>query len=1175
LLFLVRVGLVFCSPLLLQLIIQHVERPEEPAWQGVLYCTGLVVTNSLAVVLDHHGLQRVVVAAIQMRNACVSAVYRKTLRLSSVARQRFTTGEITNFMSVDAQRLVDSVPFSFFLIIGPVELVLCLGLLYRLLGTAVLAGLGVLVLVTPLNLWASRRGETLLEEQLQAKDQRIKLMSEILAGIKVLKLYAWEKPFIAAIGEVRGKEIAVLRWIAKLWALVNLTFASVPFLMTLATFLTFVYSDPVNNVLTADLIFVSLSLFNLIRTPLTLFPLALMDTIKLFVSVRRIHDFLNADELEEQVGEGADQEADGAEVPAAAIEVLDGSFTWEDREQPTLAGVSLRVRPGALVGVVGPVGAGKSSLLSALLGEMACVAGRAKVRGSLALLAQQPWIQNLSLRENILFGASYEAGRYEEAVRVCGLEPDLHLLAAGDATEIGENGINLSGGQKQRVALARLVYRRAEVNLLDDPLAALDAEVGRAVFQQVLGPDGVLAGSTRLLVTHSTGVLQHLDWVVVVRKGRLVDQGTYSDLVAKGALEGVLGQGTGGREEEMEGEGKKRDGPLKEDETDAARLTDDEEALTGEVRWSVYLQYIRAIGRVIFGFNFLMYFVCEGLGAGGNYVLSRWADDPSSGKEATRTRYLLIYAGIGLLQTGLFFIKELTLFMACASASKAIHVELLDKVMHKAMGFFDSNPTGRILNRFSSDIDTVDGTIPFQMDDLMNCVLEVGAILVIIVYSTPYFLFMLLPLAVLYLLLQRLYISSSRQIKRLDMISKSPIFSHFSETVTGAASVRAFGAAERFTEESERLVAANNQCLFLSLCSNRWLGLRLESLGNLVILGASLLAVLGRQHLSPGMAGLSVTYSLMVTETLNWLVRMVCALETNAVSLERIFQYSGEGEEAAWETVGDEAAEAGWPGAGQLEVKDLTVRYRPDLQPVLRDISLVLRPGERVGVVGRTGAGKSSLTLALWRVLEAEAGSITLDGVNLATLGLQRLRRALTIIPQDPVLFSASLRFNLDPGSEHTDTRILECLQLAGLGEAGRDLDKEVQERGENFSVGQRQLICLARALLRSSRLLVLDEATAAVDPATDAVVQRTVREHFKHCTVITIAHRLHTVLDSDRVVVLDAGRVGEEGPPAELLADPASTLHRLARHAGIIGPGGSLAKPAEPDHATDHQKSE
>ena len=441
--------------------------------------------------------------------------------------------------------------------------------------------------------------------------------------LQVLKLYAWEKPFMGAIGAIRGKEIAVIRWIAKLWALVNLTFASVPFLMTLATFLAFIYSNP-DNQLTADLIFVSLSLFNLIRTPLTLFPLALMDTIKLFVSVKRIKDFLNAEELEEFDDEDQKGADSNGESPETSIEVSEASFTWEDREKPTLQEVTLSVPQGGLVGVVGVVGAGKSSFLSALLGEMACLGGKSRLRGTRAYLAQQPWIQNLTLRDNILFGRTYQAGRYEETVRVCGLEPDLKLMNAGDQTEIGENGINLSGGQKQRVALARLVYQQAEVNLLDDPLAALDAEVGRAVFQQVIGQEGVLAGSTRLLVTHNPGVLQFMDSILVMSEGRVVEQGTYKDLVARGAL-GELMQSKEKEESEggMDKEGKS-DGPLEEGEADNARLTRDEEAQTGQVRWTVYLKYIRAIGLSVFCFNFFMYFLCEGIAAGANYVLARY-----------------------------------------------------------------------------------------------------------------------------------------------------------------------------------------------------------------------------------------------------------------------------------------------------------------------------------------------------------------------------------------------------------------------------------------------------------------------------------------------------------------------------------------------------------------------
>jgi len=1221
-LFISRVGLVFTSPILLQYIIQYVEKDDEPQWRGYAYAVSLFLANAVSVFIDHHGLQQVVIAGMQMRNAAVTAVYRKSLRLSSTARQMFTTGEITNFMSVDAQRIIDSVPFSFFIIVAPIEIVVCLGFLYKIVGIAVFSGLGVLILVTPLNLWASKKGEELLDTQLKAKDKRIKLMSEILSGVKVLKLYAWERPFMASIKNIRSSEIGVLRYIAKLWALVNFTFASVPFLMTLATFFTYVYSSPDNH-LTADVIFVSLSLFNLIRTPLTLFPLALMDTIKLFVSVRRMNEFLNAEELDEYSSDMQNNPEDirnNGTMPKHAknaLEVENATFTWDDPDKPSLRELNTNIKKGELVAVVGLVGAGKSSFMSALLGEMKKLSGEVRMCGRRAYVSQQAWIQNLSVQGNILFGKPYDPELYEKVLSVCGLEPDLKLMSAGDKTEIGENGINLSGGQKQRVALARAVYQQAEVNMLDDPLAALDAHVGQAVFKEVIGPEGILKNTTRILVTHNVAVLKHVDRILVIREGSIAEEGTYQELIDRRGpfseflsqyafeenvadsdelsevssvsgeialsrsledrkslnerfmkkrsisecldLRGVKFEETGTiqqlrrRRLSSQVSDTKPSGTQNISVENNSRLTEDEEALTGEVKWSVYLKYIKAIGVSIFSFNFFMYFLCEGISSGSNYVLSRWSDDPDRDAEETRDIYMLIYGCMGIAQTIMFFFKELILFLACAAASKTIHENLLDKVMHSPMSFFDTNPIGRILNRFSSDIDTVDQTIPFQMDDLMNCVLEVAAILVIISYTTPWFILVLIPLSIIYVFLQKLYIASSRQIKRLDMISKSPIFSHFTESVTGASSIRAFQETDRFIHESEKLVTSNNQCLYLSLVSNRWLGIRLENLGNFVILAAGLMAVIERESLSPGLAGLSISYSLMVTETLNWLVRMICALETNCVSLERIFEYEERKEEANWESERDSHVAENWPARGKVDINDLTVSYREGLPPVLKSIKVNINAGEKIGVCGRTGAGKSSLGLVLFRVMEAEEGSVVIDGENIAQLGLQRLRSRLTIIPQDPVLFSSSLRFNLDPANIYSDNEIKRCLQLAGLSTQAEDLDSQVQERGENFSVGQRQLICLARALLRSSKLLLLDEATAAVDLETDDVVQKTIREQFSSCTVLTIAHRLNTIMDSDRVMVLDKGKVMEFDSPSALLKDQNSMFYSLAKESDLV----------------------
>jgi len=457
-----------------------------------------------------------------------------------------------------------------------------------------------------------------------------------------------------------------------------------------------------------------------------------------------------------------------------------------------------------------------------------------------------------------------------------------------------------------------------------------------------------------------------------------------------------------------------------------------------------------------------------------------------------------------------------------------------------------------IFCRFSKDIDVVDQEIPFQLDDFLNCLSEVIGILFIICYSSAYFLVAILPISIFYLVLQKLYISSSRQIRRLDMISSSPIFSHFTETVTGATSIRAFNATERFTEESINLVSRNNQCCWASLNSNRWLGVRLENIGNLIILASSTIAVASRGYMSPGMAGLSISYSLMSTETLNWMVRMICGLETNAICLERIFEYCARPEEAAWETEEDHRIQQQWPQSGSIEFANVSVSYRDSLPPVLKDISFHIRGGEKIGICGRTGAGKSSLSLLIFRIMEINKGRVQIDGVDISGIGLQRLRQRLTIIPQDPVLFSTSLRLNLDPSRSLSDSTVKGSLDLVGLSDLKDQLD-QVQEKGENLSVGQRQLLCLARAILKKTRILVLDEATAAIDVQTDNVVHKIIREQFKDCTVLTIAHRINTILDSDRVMVLDKGEIVELDKPQLLLKNAESAFYSLAKESGVI----------------------
>ena len=524
------------------------------------------------------------------------------------------------------------------------------------------------------------------------------------------------------------------------------------------------------------------------------------------------------------------------------------------------------------------------------------------------------------------------------------------------------------------------------------------------------------------------------------------------------------------------------------DET--GRLIEEEAALTGRVKYGVYVDYFKSFGILASVIVLCFYILGQSLHSFGNVWLSVWSDfnDVHNATEITEnlSYYLGIYGGIGGFESAIEFTREMILFFCCAGASKVIHQRLLNRVMRSPMSFFDTNPTGRIINRFSADIDKIDLTIPFIFSDFLWCACEVVAVLVIISYSTPEFLYVIIPLFVLYFFVQRYYIKSSRQLKRLESISKSPIYSHFTESVNGAMTIRAFKQTERFIMESESKVAANVSSNYYNYSSNRWLGLRIETLGTFIICLASLFAILNRDTLTPGLAGLSISYSMQITDTLTWMVRMLCELETNSVSIERVLEYINENpQESNWESDYSDQPGHDWPQDGKIQFSNYHTQFRPGLDFVLKGISMKIDKQMKVGICGRTGAGKSSLTLSLFRIIEPIKGSILIDDIDISKMGLHDLRSRLTIIPQDPVLFTGNIRFNLDPTGIQSDANLWSALENAHLKshietlEGG--LDYKVTEGGSNFSVGQRQLICLARALLRKTKILVLDEATAAI----------------------------------------------------------------------------------------------
>nr|XP_033962957.1 LOW QUALITY PROTEIN: canalicular multispecific organic anion transporter 2 [Pseudochaenichthys georgianus] len=1202
----------FVNPQLLRMLISFTKQKGAPDWWGYSLAFLMFFTAFLQTLILHHHFQYCFVTGMNVRTAVIGAIYRKSLVITNAAKRSSTVGEVVNLMSVDAQRFMDLTTFLNMLWSAPLQIMLALYFLWQNLGPSVLAGVAVMIMLIPLNAVIAMRTRAYQVEQMQYKDSRIKLMNEILNGIKVLKLYAWENSFKEKVLNIRQKELNVLRKTAYLGALSTMAWTSAPFLVALTTFAVYVSIDE-NNILDAEKAFVSLSLFNILRFPLNMLPQVISSMVQASVSLKRIESFLSHEELDPN---SVDRKHTAADF---AVTVVNGKFSWAKDDPPVLHNINVMVPQGSLLAVVGHVGCGKSSLLSALLGEVEKLEGEVSIRGSVAYVPQQAWIQNATLRDNILFGKDYNEPKYRCVLEACALTPDLEVLPGGDMTEIGEKGINLSGGQRQRVSLARAVYSDTDVYLLDDPLSAVDAHVAKHIFDNLIGPEGCLKGKTRILVTHGISFLPQVDNIIVIVEGRVSEMGSYQELLKQnGAFAEFLrnystedfveeeepaeeiiqdeelfpddalsnhadmvdnepvvnetkrnfirqisiisaeGENQRGRSVKRHNCSQKKHGEQQEKKkpNELQKLIHAETAETGRVKSKVFLEYAKAVG-ILLSVVICFLYGCQSAAAiGANIWLSQWTNDALTNQTQENIHLRVgVYAALGIAQGVLVLINCLLGRGFCMlRAAKLIHCDLLQGVLHAPQGFFESTPTGRLLNRFSKDVDTIDNHIPDNIDIWMRTFWYTSTVLLICSALTPMFLLVIAPLTVFYWWVQRFYVATSRQLKRLESVSRSPIYSHFSETVTGTSVIRAYGRHSAFVLMSDMKVDENQKCYYPGIVSNRWLGVRIEFIGNCIVLFAALFAVIGKENLNPGLVGLSVSYALQVTMSLNWMVRMTSDLESNIVAVERVKEYSETKTEAPWE-IEDKKPPADWPMKGNVEFHDYSVRYREGLDLVLKNLTLSVKGGEKIGIVGRTGAGKSSMTLCLFRLLESAAGEITIDDVKISEIGLHDLRSKLTIIPQEPVLFSGTLKMNLDPFEKYSDEELWAVLENSHLhkfvSNQPAKLELECSEGGENLSVGQRQLVCLARALLRKTRILVLDEATAAIDLETDDLIQSTIRTQFEDCTVFTIAHRLNTIMDYTRVLVLDKGQIAEFDTPTNLLSQK-GIFYGMAKDAGL-----------------------
>ncbi|KAI9791945.1 MAG: hypothetical protein M1816_003214 [Peltula sp. TS41687] len=1283
----------FAPTLLLKAILEYIEEPEvTPINAAWLYVILLLVTGIITAVGEGQALWIGRRICIRLRAVIIGEIYAKALRRKMTAGvdtvlgaeddekikrgligRAFTfgrkkkakntdasqtqlmkpkedsqanVGTIINLMAVDSYKLSEVSAYLHFLWASvPIEIVLSVVLLYRLLGYSSIAGIVVMAVLLPINIAIANGFSKIQKKIMAATDARIHITNEVLQNIRIIKFFAWEHRFGQMVNGKRSAELRSLRNRYILWSVAATIWYGAPLIIAFLSF--FIYTVVEKKALIPSVAFTALSLFSILRIPLDQLADMLAHVQESKVSVDRVEEFLSEEETEKyhQL-----QRVPIKENGRTIIGLRHATCTWGGRA-PTgdkdtsafrLLDMDVTFCTGKLNVIAGPTGAGKTSLLMALLGEMTLLEGQVFLPGgyireqlkpdkgtglteSVAYCAQQAWLVNDTIKQNILFANRFNEKRYKDVIVACSLEKDLEILQAGDETLVGEKGIALSGGQKQRISLARALYSSSRHILLDDCLSAVDSHTAKWIFDHcIMGP--LMHNRTCILVTHNIVLcVPPAEHVVVLDNGKIVAQGPPEKVISSGALgeeiqtsraNSKTASRVSSRRFTEPGNGEARPHvnglmnghsngimtrPGKDDDK-AVPNKHTETKAEGGVKWPVMKLFLISMGPWYYWIVALAIFAGQQLSSvATNVWIRQWANSyhriQVSTSVSTETYhaitsshvnagyYLSIYASLVIGYMLISAIREGTLFYGSLSASRRIHQSLLDSVCRAKFGFFDSTPLGQIMNRFSKDIEAVDQEVAPIALSVLHCLASVITIVILISVITPGFLIAGVFITVLYIIIGKFYIRASRDLKRLESVQRSPLYQQFGETLSGIITIRAYGEESRFIRENLHRVNTHNRPFIYLWATNRWLALRVDVAGALVSFFAGCFVVLNARKIDPGAAGLSLIYAVTFTENVLWLVRLYSANEQNMNSVERIKEYL-DVEREAQPIIPDARPPANWPSEGAVQFINYSTRYRSDLDPVLRNVNFSIQPLEKVGIVGRTGAGKSSLALALFRGLEAEEGKILIDGIDIGLIGLQDLREHVTIVPQDPTLFTGTIRSNLDPFNLFTEEEVFTALRrvrlINGPEAAGEmasrpsttettssstpattttttttnknifhDLSSAVTESGNNLSQGQKQLLCLARAMLKQPRVILMDEATASIDYSTDAKIQGTIRE--LKSTTITIAHRLQTIIDYDKVLVLDKGEVKEFDHPWRLLSKPDSLFRDMCEMSGDL----------------------